>query len=98
MSGPLDVVATLEARPGRGAALAAIVTEAIAAVRAETGCLRYDFFRIRRKPDSFIMIERWASGDDLKAHGASAHFAAMSERLSAELAAAPVVQVLDAVE
>ena len=93
----LQVVATIEARPGRGDAVAALLGAALDEVRAEQGCLRYDLFRVRREPDTVIMLEEWASKEDLRAHGASDHFAALSEQMAPELAGPPVVRVLDPV-
>ena len=93
----LDVVATIVAKPGRGDAVAALLAGALATVRAERGCLRYDLFRVRRDDDTLVMIEQWASTDDLKAHGASEHFVELGGRLGPELAEPPRVRVLDAV-
>lgn len=93
----LDVVATLEARPGRGDAVAELMAGVLETVRAERGCLRYDLFRVRRDDDTLVMIEQWASKEDLRAHGGSEHFAELSARLAPELVGAPVVRVLDPV-
>jgi quinol monooxygenase YgiN len=95
---PLDVVATLEAAPGLGAELAAVVAEFADTVRAEEGCLRYDLFRVRRSEDAFVMVERWASKEALLAHGTADHFVAMSTRLAALLREPPIVRVLDPVD
>jgi quinol monooxygenase YgiN len=95
MSAPLDVVATIAVLPGRADAVVEIVTEHLEAVRAEEGCLRYDLFRVRRDDDTLVMVEQWASKDALRAHGEAEHFRAMSARLAPELAAAPVVRVLE---
>ncbi|MEH3066904.1 MAG: putative quinol monooxygenase [Aeromicrobium erythreum] len=94
----LDVVATLEAQEGRGDELVAVLQASLATVRAEDGCLRYDLHRVRRRPDEVVMVERWASVDALKAHGAAEHFQRTSARLADLLAAPPVVRVLDAVD
>ncbi len=94
MSAPLDVVATIEVRPGRADAVVAIVTEHLDTIRAEEGCLRYDLFRVRRDDDTLVMVEQWASKEALKAHGEAEHFRTMSAQLAPELAAAPAVRVL----
>ena len=93
----LDVVATIVAKPGRGDAVAELLGAALETVRSEPGCLRYDLFRVRRDEDTLMMVERWASKDDLKAHGASAHFVALSAQMGPELAEAPLVRVLEPV-
>ena len=96
-TGPLQVVATIEAKPGHGDAAAALLAGALAGVHAEEGCLRYDLFRVRRDPDTLVMIEEWESSAALKAHGSSPEFAALGARLAEHLAGPPAVRVLDAV-
>lgn len=93
----LDVVATIVAKPGRGDAVAQMLAGALDTVRAEQGCLRYDLFRVKRDDDTLVMLERWASKDDLRAHGATEFFVELSGRMGPELAEAPVVRVLDQV-
>jgi quinol monooxygenase YgiN len=96
-SAPLDVVATIAVRSGRADAVVEIVTAHLDTIRAEDGCLRYDLFRVRRDDDTLVMVEQWASKDALKAHGEAPHFREMSAQLAPELAAAPVVRVLEPV-
>ena len=93
----LDVVATIVAKPGRGDAVAELLAGALETVRAETGCLRYDLFRVRRDDDTLVMVEQWASKEDLRAHGTSEHFTALAAQMGSELAEPPVVRVLDPV-
>lgn len=93
----LDIVATIVARPGRGDEVAAMLAAALETVRAEKGCERYDLFRVRRDPDTLVMLERWTSKDDLVAHGSSQHFGELSARMADDLAEPPVVRVLDPV-
>ncbi|AXT86128.1 antibiotic biosynthesis monooxygenase [Aeromicrobium sp. A1-2] len=93
----LDVIATIEALPGRGDVVADLLAGALDTVRAEQGCLRYDLFRVRRHADTLMMVERWASKDDLRAHGASEHFTELAARMGPELASPPDVRVLDPV-
>ena len=93
----LDVVATITASPGRGDAVAGILAGALDATRAEPGCLRYDLFRVRREDDTLVMVEQWATKEDLRTHGSTEAFAELSRRLAPELAEAPVVRVLDPV-
>ena len=73
MSDPIKVVALLTVQPGKGEELLAAWPALAAQVRAEDGCLAYDLHTVVRQPDRFVVLERWASTDALKAHGASAH-------------------------
>lgn len=93
----VDVVATLTTQPGHAAEVAAMLSSALDTVRAEPGCLRYDLFRVRREDDVLVMVEQWASKDDLRTHGASEHFVELSGRMAPHLAGAPVIRMLDPV-
>jgi quinol monooxygenase YgiN len=73
MSDPIKVVALLTVQPGKGEELLAAWPALAVQVRAEEGCLAYDLHTVVRQPDRFVVLERWASTDALKAHGASAH-------------------------
>ncbi|MCK5892795.1 MAG: putative quinol monooxygenase [Aeromicrobium sp.] len=97
MSESIEVVATFVAKPGQGEQLEEILAGALASVRAEDGCLRYDFFRVRRDDTAFVMIEEWASTDALRAHGSSDAFQALSLRLGEVVAEAPVIRLLEPV-
>ena len=45
----------------------------VAATNAEAGCIHYSFARDVGDPDLIHIAERWADGEALAAHGASAH-------------------------
>ncbi len=49
-------------------------------VREEEGCVQFSFFQDIEDPDSFMLLEKWASQDALEAHW---------ERLRARSAAEP---------
>lgn len=95
MSEVLDVIATIDVQPGRGDEVVAVITDYLDVVRAEEGCIRYDLFRVKRDPDTLVMVERWASKDALRAHGTASHFVEMSGRLADLVAGAPKVRVLE---
>lgn len=73
MTDPVRVVATLKAKSGKGPELLAAWPELAAKVRAEEGCLAYDLHAVLGDDDGFVVLERWASMEALKAHGASDH-------------------------
>lgn len=97
MSEALDVIATIEVQADRADEVVAVITDYLDVVRAEDGCIRYELFRVKRDPDTLVMVERWASKEALRAHGTASHFVEMSGRLAALVAGAPKVQVLDPV-
>jgi quinol monooxygenase YgiN len=75
------------------------------AVRAEAGCMEYGPVvdieggpesLAKIGPDSFMVIEKWASQDALGAHAISAHMVAYASRVKDRLASR-VIYVLDPV-
>lgn len=91
----INVIATLTVKSGEGPALEEAVASARGEVLANPRCHRYDLQRRRRSETDYLMLETWESTEALKEHGASDAFLRLGERLSAVLAAAPEVTVLD---
>lgn len=85
---PFVMLIRIEAKPGMGKQLEAAFAPAIAATRKEKGCLAYDLGRSAKSPDAYVLYERWASLDDLKAHLEAKHIAELLPKLG-ELSAAP---------
>lgn len=94
----VHVVAVITARPGlRGRVLEAFRAN-VPAVRAEDGCIEYVAtvdaegvgpLQTRYGEDSFVVVEKWASLDALKAHAAAPHmkaYAAKTKEMIAERA------------
>ncbi|MDE3176176.1 MAG: antibiotic biosynthesis monooxygenase [Pseudomonadota bacterium] len=78
----IRVVAVLTAKPGRRGDLLALFRANMPAVHAEDGCVEYQpfvdaegfgAFQTPVGPDSFVVLETWASADALKAHAAAPH-------------------------
>jgi len=85
MADVLTVVARIRAAKGKGDALAALLTEQVAAVRhAEPGCLVYRPHRSTTDPDLFIFYEQYADDAAFDAHRAAPHLAAYRERREKE--------------
>jgi len=42
-------------------------------VRDEKGCLQYDLKEVQDNENAFVLIERWASSEDLAAHDVTPH-------------------------
>jgi quinol monooxygenase YgiN len=84
----INVLAIITAKPGRLADVLQAVAANLSNVRAEKGCIEYapsiDAAGASGKgllgPDTFVMIEKWETMDDLKAHAASAHMAAYAAK------------------
>ena len=96
-SNAVTVVARLRAAPGKGDALAALLTEQVGVVRnAEPGCLAYRLHRSTQDPDLFVFYETYADAAAFELHRNAPYIAAYRERRQREgLAAGPVeVEVL----
>jgi quinol monooxygenase YgiN len=89
------VVATIIPKPERRDDVRAALIHAVGRTHAEdAGCLLYALHESDR---GFCMIERWASADALRVHGAGAAIAELGPTLSDGLASAPDLQVYQAV-
>ena len=85
----VHVLAVITAKPGKRAEVLANFNENISAVHAEDGCVEYgavidcadaSSFAATYGPDKFVVIEKWASLDHLKAHAAAPHMKAYAEK------------------
>ena len=99
----IHVIAIITAQPGqRGAVLDAFRAN-MPAVHAEAGCVEYGPVtdapdagpvQTRLGEDTFMVVEKWASVDALKAHLASPHMADYAQKTKPMLASR-VVHVLN---
>ncbi len=92
MDTPITMIARLRAAPGKGDALAGLLTEQAGVVRrAEAGCLYYRLHRSNDDPELFVFYEAYVSEAALDVHRNSPHMAAYRKRRQDEgLAAGPV--------
>lgn len=95
----IGVIATLKVQAGKGADLEAVFSELAAKVKAnEAGCILYQLTKSRSEPDTYRVMELYASNEALKQHGASDYFRAAGPGIGACLAAPLQVEYLDAVD
>ncbi len=80
----LHLVAVITAKPGQRGALLAAFQNNVPNVLAEPGCIEYEatvdapgFSDVQAQlgPDTFIVVEKWAGADALRAHMAAPHMA-----------------------
>lgn len=82
----------LDVKEGKAAEFEAAAAPALARVRAEdSGCEMYDLFKSVDDDTRFVMVESWASEEDLKAHMTSAAMGDVGKALGAFIAGAPVM-------
>ncbi len=98
----IHVLAIITAKPGMREAILKEFHANIPAVHAEKGCIEYGpaidaegagAIQTPLGPDSFVVIEKWASLHDLKAHGAAPHMAAYAAK-ARPMIASRVIHVL----
>ncbi|TPG53535.1 antibiotic biosynthesis monooxygenase [Roseomonas nepalensis] len=98
----IHVVAIITAKPGQREAVLRLFQANCPAVLAEEGCIEYlpvvdepDFGPAQTPigPDSFIVIEKWASAEALRAHGAAPHMVAYG-KATREMLAGRTIHVL----
>ena len=98
----IHVLAIITAKPGMRATILEAFHANMPAVHAEKGCIEYGPavdaegappIQTAYGPDTFVVIEKWATMDDLKAHGAAPHMAAYAAK-TREMIASRVIHIL----
>ena len=101
----IHVVAVVTAKPGQRETILQHFRANTVAVKAEDGCIEYGAvvdaenplsFQTQYGPDTFVVIEKWASMDALKAHAAAPHMTAYGAR-TREFIATRVIHIMQAV-
>jgi len=81
----VHVLAVITTKPGMRGKVLEIFNANVPAVRAEDGCIEYGAtidhenagaFQTRYGEDTFVVVEKWASLDALKAHTKAPHMTA----------------------
>jgi quinol monooxygenase YgiN len=95
----IGVVATLRVQDGKGADLETVFSDLAAKVKAnEAGCIVYQLTKSRTEPNTYKVLELYASEEALKHHGSTDYFRAAGPGIGATLAGRPEIEYLDAVE
>ena len=98
----LHVLAFITAKPGMRDAVLQAFHANMPAVHAEDGCIEYGpaadaegfgGFQTALGPDTFVVVEKWASADALKAHAAAPHMKAYGEK-TRDMITSRVIHVL----
>lgn len=94
----LGVIATIKVQEGKNSEFEAVLSELANQVLAEEeGCVFYALHKSKSDPQTYKVLEQYKSADDLKAHGQTDYFIAANQKLAGMVAAAPDIEVLDAV-
>jgi len=101
----VHIVAIITAKPGQRGTLLESFQANVPAVLAEDGCIEYQAtvdtenagpVQTKFGDDTFVVVEKWASLDALKAHAASPHMAAYAAK-SKDMIADRVIHILSPV-
>lgn len=99
----IHVIAIITAKPGMRQAVLDAFQANVAAVRAEAGCIEYGSaidvegagsIQTPVGPDAFVVVEKWASLDALKAHAVAPHMKAFGAKVK-DVLAGRAVHVLE---
>lgn len=91
----VHVIAVITTKPGMRGNVLELFNANVPAVKAEDGCIEYGAtidadgvggFQTKFGDDSFVVIEKWASLDHLKAHAGSDHMKAYGAKTKDMLA------------
>ncbi|MBE7636640.1 antibiotic biosynthesis monooxygenase [Sneathiella sp. P13V-1] len=102
----LNIVAIITAKPGKRDEVLAAFNANVPAVHAEKGCVEYAAvvdapdmgpFQTKLGPDSFAVIEKWESQEDLMAHAVSDHMKEYGKKTK-DLVADKAIHILTAAE
>ena len=98
----IHVLAIITAKPGMRDAILKEFKANMPAVHAEKGCIEYGpaidaegmgAIQTACGADTFVVIEKWATMDDLKAHGAAPHMKTYAGKVK-DMLASRVIHVL----
>lgn len=98
----IHVIAVITAKPGMREAILEAFRANMPAVHAEQGCIEYapaidaegiGSFQTPFGPDTFVVVEKWASVEALKAHAAAPHMAAYAAK-TRDMIASRAIHVL----
>ena len=98
----IHVIAVITAKPGMRESILQLFRANVPAVRAEDGCIEYGAavdadpalaLQTKWGPDTFLVVEKWASMEALKAHAAAPHMAAYGAKAK-EFIATRVIHLL----
>ena len=90
------VVATTQVKPDQRDSFIAGHKKCIAETLKEKGCIAYEGHTAIHDPNTYVVVERWETRDDLNAHGKAPHMKVWRE-YSAPLKASPtVIEIISA--
>jgi quinol monooxygenase YgiN len=82
----IHIVCTVRARSDHRDRVGELLLELVGPARGEAGCLYYDLYQGRDLPDTFVLLDGWASEAALAAHTVHANVSRVVDQLTPLLA------------
>lgn len=80
------IICVVRGKPEHRARVAELLLELVGPARAEPGCLYYDVYQQTNEPDTFTIVDGWASEAAIAAHTAHPNVARVVDQLNPMLA------------
>lgn len=87
----INIIATLQALPGKEEQLLAVLSAALAPTRLEAGNLRYELYRSDEDATSFVFVEQFADAAAFAIHQNSTYIATLGAGVADLLAKPPSI-------
>jgi quinol monooxygenase YgiN len=91
------VIGSFEARTGRQSDLAAILAKYVVLTRRHPRCRNVDLVASSSRPGRLVVIEKWESGDDARAHLDAPETVEMAKAARDVLAGAPDLDLYESI-
>jgi quinol monooxygenase YgiN len=88
------VIATSQVKPESRDAFIKGAKQCITETRKEKGCLAYESHASINDPNLFVVVERWASREDLSAHSRAPHMKVWREYSTPLRVGPPVIEII----
>jgi quinol monooxygenase YgiN len=91
------VIGSFEARTGRQSDLAAVLAKYVVLTRRRPACRNVDLVASGSRPDRLVVIEKWESADDARAHLDAPETVEMAQAARGMLAGAPDLDLYESI-
>lgn len=91
------VIGSFEARTGRQGDLAAVLAKYVVLTRRQPACRNVDLVASGSRPGRLVVIEKWESGDDARAHLDASETVEMAHAAREVLAGAPDLDLYESI-
>jgi quinol monooxygenase YgiN len=88
----INIIATVQALPGKEEQVLAALRTVLAPTRAEAGNLRYELYRSEARPDCFTFVEKFVDAQAYALHQSASYLAVLGAALDGLLAQAPSIE------